>query len=773
MDKKKIAILTWYRDINYGTALQACALYHIVEALGYDPAIIQYRPRRGFTERPENEAAYWIKKAITKLSNYLSKSYVPEERQQLFRDFLDEKVRETGSVNSGPELKGLNDQFDAFVCGSDQIWSLNGFDENYFLPFVEDPRKKIAYAPSLGRLDFRSAEQKKQVASLVSSFEHLSVREHQSAGLLESVTGKCPKVVLDPTLLMRSSQWDAWLEKQQERLPRGQYILCYFLGEPRRYENYVQGLASHLNMPYYVIPVFQKQIEDIHAVPFGVGPEEFVSLIRNAAFICTDSFHGTAFSVNYNIPFCVFDRFREQDPGSQNMRITSFLEQVALEKRRVDPKKCCGYERITQCDFAEANQKLDFLRKESMTYLRVSLQEAVNTPAAAETERKLPITEHCCGCGACAAVCPAKAVSIVRDELGFLQCRIEESVCVRCGKCLDVCPMARVTAQPISRAKGLYAVQSCQTDVRRRSSSGGVGHELARYVNEQGYTVCGCAYRPESNSAEHILIPVENRDNLPLLQGSKYIQSDTERAMQALWREEISGPLAFFGTPCQVAAVDKLLRKQGRRDDALLVDLICLGIPSAHLWERHLQQIDRKWGVGANPEVWFRYKDGHRRERLLRAEGNGRVYLRNERKDDFYAFFRRKLCHMGACYDCPYRERSGADLRLGDYWGERFAEDREMHSMVIANTGRGADALAELHAMCRLAREEYPLMEYWQVQHPYNSKTPDQRGQILEKLRCSGESLHTLRKRYCGFYDTQERISRCKAAVKKLLGGRG
>ena len=770
MDSRKIAILTWYRDINYGTALQACALFRVVKELGCDPAVIQYRPRRGFTERPENELVYWFRKAVRKIPEYWNKPRISEETQELFQAFLREKVKETAPANSGPELKDLNGQFDGFVCGSDQIWSLNGFDENYFLPFVEDFRKKIAYAPSLGRETFLSREQEENVAHLINSFRHLSVRETQSAELIQKVTGQAAKVVLDPTLLLDSRQWDQYIGKTSPDLPEKQYILCHFYGNSRRYMGYVRKLAAHLKLPYYCVSATAGKGERGHAVPFAVGPREYVSLIRNAAFVCTDSFHGMVFAANYNVPFCVFERFQKGEPYNQNMRITSFLRQLRLEERLVDPTKSTGFERIACCEYRAVNETLRTLREDSLRYLAEALDAAVKASGKQEPAVRFPVTEQCCGCGACAAVCPTGAVSIIRDEAGFLQCEVEESACIRCRKCLSVCPMAHISARPIARAKGLYEAQSCQADVRRSSSSGGMGHELARYANQQGYTVCGCAYNPESNSAEHILIGPGNEEKLPLLQGSKYIQSSTEAVMQDLWHGKVSGPLAFFGTPCQVAAVDKLLREQGRRDHALLVDLICLGVPSAHLWERHIQQTDRKWGLGPHPAAWFRYKDGRRRERLLRMEGNGRVYLERERKDDFYAFFRRKLCHMGACYDCPYRERSGADLRLGDYWGERFEEDREMHSMVISNTCIGASVLEELRSQKRCAMREYPLREYWLVQHPYNSKTPDQRRQILEKLGDSDESLHTLRKQYCGFYDRIERVGRCKSAVKKLLG---
>jgi len=199
------------------------------------------------------------------------------------------------------------------------------------------------------------------------------------------------------------------------------------------------------------------------------------------------------------------------------------------------------------------------------------------------------------------------------------------------------------------------------------------------------------------------------------------------------------------------------------------VDLVCHGVPSAKLWDRYLCQLDERYGTGEHPAVSFRYKDGRSTLRLMRVEGNGKCYVQNERKDDFYAFFRRGLCHMDSCYECPYRERSAADIRLGDYW-LRFTDDREAHSMVIANTDRGQDILMQLKERGLCGMREYPLEEYWTVQYRYNTVVPLDREQILRELRTSEETLHALRKRYCGFYDTQEWVRWCKESGKKLLG---
>ena len=154
---------------------------------------------------------FWLDKIKNKLSVWNNRPYHSQERDVLFRDYLLDHITETQYCASLPELKELNEIYDAFVCGSDQIWSLQWFEDPYFLPFVSDPNKKIAYAPSMGQTGFLREEKKLRFLELIRDFRHLSVREEQGAKLIRELTGKEVKVALDPTLLMNSRQWDAFI----------------------------------------------------------------------------------------------------------------------------------------------------------------------------------------------------------------------------------------------------------------------------------------------------------------------------------------------------------------------------------------------------------------------------------------------------------------------------------------------------------------------------------------------------------------------------------
>lgn len=261
----------------------------------------------------------------------------------------------------------------------------------------------------------------------------------------------------------------------------------------------------------------------------------------------------------------------------------------------------------------------------------------------------------------------------------------------------------------------------------------------------------------------------DEKENLSLLQGSKYIPSITADAIKSLVPMAKEHKILFFGTPCQAAAADKLLRKKGLRDQALIVDLICHGVPSYHLWDKYLAELNCHHKVGDHPAVLFRSKEQEWRKLLLVASGNGHTYKELEQKDDFYAFFRRGLCYMESCSDCPYRERSAADIRIGDYWGQRFSHDKQGVSMVIANSIRGNNILKEVFnsQLCHAQKQE--LSEYWSVQYPYNPQRPLIREQLIQELADDSTSLHTLRKKYCRYYDSKERVGKAMKLAKKLV----
>lgn len=766
MDKKKIAVMTWYTYQNFGTALQSSALYHVIEKFGYAPDMIQYKPKGNIKEMNLRTFAKSFHKKIKQVYNG---TYASAERDNLYAEYLSNRVTETVACTCYPELCDLNDIYDAFVCGSDQIWSPLCFDDKYFLSFVNNESKMIAYAPSIGSEKIENPIIKSKMSELISRFSKLSVRESTGVNIIRELTGKEAKNVLDPTLLLSSAEWDNFADTDKANKIDTPYILCYFLGNDKKYLNYVKKLSQETNLPFYIIPITRKQNVGGHSVPFEVGPNEFVSLIKNAAYVCTDSFHGMAFSVNYHIPFFVFKRFADNASDNQNSRVFSLLKLLKLEDRLVDGAKFDIKNKLS-CDYAYADEVLDKQREDCALFLKECLKDAVNSTDCSHNDTDYSITDLCCGCGSCAAVCPKNAITIVKNEEGFDHYSIDNSACIRCGRCKTVCPMQKIQAPALDCAKSLYSVKSNSKETLAASSSGGIGHELAKAYQEKGYYICGCMYDTKDNSAKHVVISPDEPEKLSLLQGSKYIQSRSASAMRQVAEISKENKVVFFGTPCQTAGLDKLIKSTGRKENVLLVDLICHGVPTYHLWNKYLSDINKSHSTGSNPNVYFRNKKYSWRKIMIDVNGNGNRYAKHEVKDDFYAFFRRGLCDMNSCSDCPYREKSAADLRIGDYWGERFIKDTEGVSMVLANTEKGNDAISLLNEkkLCHIQEQE--LSEYWNVQFPYNQPKPLIREQLINELKDASIPLKKLRKKYCGGYDLYERCIKYFKIIKKLIG---
>lgn len=198
-------------------------------------------------------------------------------------------------------------------------------------------------------------------------------------------------------------------------------------------------------------------------------------------------------------------------------------------------------------------------------------------------------------------------------------------------------------------------------------------------------------------------------------------------------------------------------------------DYACHGVPSYYLWNKYLQEIRHLYHIGSNPNVVFRNKRYPWRKMTISITDNRMQYVKNEIKDDFYAFFRRGLCYMQSCSDCPYREKSSADLRIGDYWGERFKSDKEGVSMVLANTQKGQEMISLLNKENLCDIHEQNLSEYWSVQFPYNPQRPLFRETLISELKEDSIRLKDLRKKYCGGYDFYERYAKYIKLLKKVI----
>lgn len=367
----KVGIMTWFQYHNYGTALQVTAMSKILKKMGCSPTVIQYYTKPNVVKRV-NRSFFrgFVRKVVRRLKSIGNSHYSSMEREMKFDKFLSNHLQFTDKCDTLSELEALNDKFDFFICGSDQIWSPSCFDSHYFLDFVTD-NKKIAYAPSVGLPRIENDEIKKEMARLCSVFAHLSTREESGSKIIHDITGREVKTVLDPTLLLSKDEWK-YFESTDIKISQSPYLLVYMLGQNKQHWQAIHRIAKMLRLSIKIIPVFRIDFLRDGCIKAPIGPAEFLSLISSAAFVCTDSFHGMVFSANYGKQFVVFERFTENDPLNQNSRIYNIAEKLDLRNRILTKDSNIS---IINSDivYNRVHFKLNSLITESLKYLRQSL----------------------------------------------------------------------------------------------------------------------------------------------------------------------------------------------------------------------------------------------------------------------------------------------------------------------------------------------------------------------------------------------------------------
>lgn len=735
---KKVALSTWFNYNNYGSILQITALYKIISDLGYEVDVINYIPH-GKQYLPNESNLETLKimfnEKFGKIQNDKknNKRVLDSKRKvELFDSFRNKYLTFTEESNTISELNLLEKKYDVFVCGSDQIWSPIVFDEKYYFSYIDNKSKIMSYAPSTGVNYLPNKYIKEKMGSLINDFKYISVREEKGKKLIKKEFKKDVEVTLDPTLLLNKETWitmESELNKDDEK-----YILVYFLGDNPEYLRYVETLSKKLNLKIKILPVYEDNEKNEFEYIYDVGPGEFLHLIDNAEIICTDSFHGIVFSIIYGRKFIPFKRFKDDEKISQNERLYNLLDKIDYKAGFTELELEKDLNCLNSIDYNLLYCKLDKFRQKSMNYLKNSLKEC----SKSKDIYNYNITKTCSGCSACLNVCKFDAIKIKRNDNGFIKSQIDKEKCKQCGKCKKVCPFYIKKGKPIDKEiNKLYSAYSKSKEVLMESSSGGFAYELSKYMLENGFKVIGCTYNKYEKNAEHMII--DDKSQLHLLSGSKYLQSDTSLIINQIL--DIDKGI-FFGTPCQVAGVDSILRMNNRRDDFILVDLICHGVPSYNLWDKYLDKIIKENNIDNQPNVQFRYKKNGWRNKTLKIESDGKIYLGMDNEDLFYKHFQNRDCFLDSCYECLYRVQTCADIRIGDYWGPKYTSNTDGVSMIIESSNIGKDLIEKsLSQVMNIKKQE--CSDYW-YQYPYNPIKPLYYDELLDELKKKNKSIEQI-----------------------------
>jgi len=363
----KICLVTKHATTNYGGILQAYATQNILESFG-EVKILDYRNKH--VNKTMQIIRFGLQpRDVLRIAKDLFRLYSRYRTISQFQEFIDNRMNL--HVFSNSQLSDVVNEFDIFIAGSDQIWNpkilgeKGEFDDVYLLNFVKDKRK-VSYASSTGSYVASNGD---RLISALCSFDNLSLREADSANNISKILNRNIYHVLDPTLLFNKKSWINMLGLSKSSIRKNKYIFLYAIVRDKLFVETVNNFSEKLGID--VIIVDQDPFIGFNVAKHykSASPELFLSLLLNAELIITNSFHGVAFSVNFEKSFYV------TIPPSSPNRVVSFLSSVNLSDRLISNKdqlnNICSNQ---QQDFTGASQKLAELRNLSLEYLNRSLK---------------------------------------------------------------------------------------------------------------------------------------------------------------------------------------------------------------------------------------------------------------------------------------------------------------------------------------------------------------------------------------------------------------
>lgn len=360
--------------------------------------------------------------------------------------------------------------------------------------------------------------------------------------------------------------------------------------------------------------------------------------------------------------------------------------------------------------------------------------------------------KDCCGCAACVNICPKSAITMEKDEIGQYFPRINDTLCIDCGACKRVCDFQRKDENQFGhQVLSAYGAASKNESLIKKSASGGMFAQLAEFFLEKGGVVYGAAMLQEDKlRVKHIR--VEDQTQLYLIQGSKYIQSDTCDTYQKVKQDLAKGrQVLFSGTPCQAAALRSFLKRD--YENLIVVDIVCHGVSTAQIFQGYISFLEKKknikitnfvfrdksvgWGLDAKYEYLKKSK--------LKTQ---RLYYK---LSSFYNYYLKASTYRENCYHCKYAcpSRIG-DITLGDFWGVEknqpdclrenggIFDEKKGISFCLVNSQRGAELFEKISSKINYVDSDFETISMQNGNLLKPTTMPPNRNELMDLYKQNG-----------------------------------
>lgn len=382
----KIGIITqYYKSQNYGGNLQAFALCHIINKLGFDAEQICYggsiKTSNASGVNSQSRIKRYLKNPLGVLKAIKNKAYSivvrgnKSLRRNAFQKFNLGVIKHSVASYTKENIYESNNVYDLFITGSDQVWNTRWYNPVYFLDFVKEGKIKMSYAASISKFSLTDAE-KEIFGKSVNDYLAVSVRESSSVELLQDVIKNTNvEWCLDPTLILDLEDWE---EITTPRIENERYILGFFISGNKKFGKIAKKFAQKKGLKYIEIPVYEKNFHFRERRMYDVGPSQFLSFIKYADHVFTDSFHASVFSIIFDRAFFVFSR---NDHPAMKSRLVDLTALFDCQSRLCDSDEKCTFsylETVNTTAYMEKSEKYFEMKEKSIAYLKNNIIRAAS-----------------------------------------------------------------------------------------------------------------------------------------------------------------------------------------------------------------------------------------------------------------------------------------------------------------------------------------------------------------------------------------------------------